>query len=88
MSSLQGGREEAAERSLPEGGGPARQAPEGSQAGGVRSCYGSDPAPSPPPDLTRQVNVTNREQRLEILDKQFLELEAHYRSVLEKVAAA
>lgn len=34
------------------------------------------------------VNVTNREQRLEILDKQFLELEAHYRSVLEKVAAA
>jgi histone acetyltransferase 1 len=34
------------------------------------------------------VNVTNREQRLEILDKQFQELEEHYRSVLEKVAAA
>ena len=32
--------------------------------------------------------MTNREQRLEILDKQFLELETNYRSVLEKVAAA
>ena len=34
------------------------------------------------------VNMTNREQRMESLDKQFLELEAHYRSVLEKIAAA
>lgn len=34
------------------------------------------------------VNVTNREQRLEILTKQFLELESHYKQVLEKVAAA
>merc|ERR1712233_123955 len=34
------------------------------------------------------VNVTNREQRLENLDKQFHELEEHYKSVLEKVAAA
>jgi histone acetyltransferase 1 len=34
------------------------------------------------------VNMTNREQRLESLDKQFLELETHYRSVLEKIAAA
>ena len=29
-----------------------------------------------------------REQRLETLDKQFQELEEHYKSVLEKVAAA
>jgi len=34
------------------------------------------------------VNVTNREQRLENLDRQFQELEEHYKSVLEKVAAA
>ena len=34
------------------------------------------------------VNITNREQRLEILEKQFLELETHYKTVLEKVAAA
>ena len=34
------------------------------------------------------VNMTNREQRMESLDKQFLELEAHFRSVLEKIAAA
>merc|ERR1712083_429477 len=34
------------------------------------------------------VNITNREQRLEILEKQFVELESHYKSVLEKVAAA
>ena len=34
------------------------------------------------------VNITNKEQRLEILDKQFSELESHYKSVLEKVAAA
>jgi len=34
------------------------------------------------------VNITNREQRLEILSKQFLELETHYKQVLEKVAAA
>jgi len=33
------------------------------------------------------VNVTNREQRLENLDKMYQELEHHYRSVLEKVAA-
>jgi len=31
------------------------------------------------------VNVTNREQRLETLERQFCELEAHYRAVLEKV---
>ena len=29
-----------------------------------------------------------REQRLENLDRQFQELEEHYKSVLEKVAAA
>jgi histone acetyltransferase 1 len=34
------------------------------------------------------VNITNREQRLEILSKQFQELETHYKQVLEKVAAA
>jgi len=34
------------------------------------------------------VNITNREQRLETLDKQFSELEAHYKTVLDKVAAA
>ena len=34
------------------------------------------------------VNITNKEQRLEILEKQFTELENHYKSVLEKVAAA
>lgn len=34
------------------------------------------------------VNITNREQRLEILEKQFVELESHYKAVLEKVAAA
>ena len=34
------------------------------------------------------VNITNKEQRLEILEKQFTELETHYKSVLEKVAAA
>jgi len=34
------------------------------------------------------VNITNKEQRLEILEKQFTELESHYKSVLEKVAAA
>jgi len=34
------------------------------------------------------VNITNKEQRLETLEKQFQELEKHYRSVLEKVAAA
>jgi len=34
------------------------------------------------------VNITNKEQRLEILEKQFGELEAHYKTVLEKVAAA
>jgi len=34
------------------------------------------------------VSITNREQRLEILGKQFTELEAHYKQVLEKVAAA
>lgn len=34
------------------------------------------------------VNVTNREQRMENLDKQFHELEEHYKSILEKVAAA
>jgi len=34
------------------------------------------------------VNITNREQRLEILEKQFVELECHYKAVLEKVAAA
>jgi len=33
------------------------------------------------------VNVTNREQRLETLDRQFQELEEHYKSVLEKVRA-
>merc|ERR1719400_1102776 len=33
------------------------------------------------------VNITNKEQRLEILEKQFTELETHYKSVLEKVAA-
>ena len=34
------------------------------------------------------VNITNKEQRLEILEKQFGELETHYKTVLEKVAAA
>lgn len=34
------------------------------------------------------VNITNREQRLETLDKQFSELEEHYKTVLDKVAAA
>jgi len=34
------------------------------------------------------VNITNKEQRLENLEKQFSELESHYKSVLEKVAAA
>ena len=34
------------------------------------------------------VNITNREQRLEILEKQFSELECHYKSVLEKVASS
>jgi histone acetyltransferase 1 len=34
------------------------------------------------------LNVTDREQRLEMLNKQFGELEEHYRKVLEKVAAA
>ena len=34
------------------------------------------------------VNITNKEQRLEQLEKQFTELETHYKSVLEKVAAA
>lgn len=34
------------------------------------------------------VNVTNREQRLENLERQFEELETHYKAVLEKVAAA
>lgn len=34
------------------------------------------------------VNITNREQRLEMLEKQFKELEAHYKSVLERVAAS
>lgn len=34
------------------------------------------------------VNVTNREQRLESLERQYGELEQHYRAVLEKVAAA
>ena len=33
-------------------------------------------------------NITNKEQRLEILEKQFTELEKHYKSVLEKVAEA
>lgn len=33
-------------------------------------------------------NITNKEQRLEILEKQFTELETHYKTVLEKVAAA
>ena len=31
------------------------------------------------------VNITNKEQRLEILEKQFTELESHYKSVLEKL---
>jgi len=34
------------------------------------------------------VNITNKEQRLEILEKQFVELENNYKAVLEKVAAA
>jgi len=34
------------------------------------------------------VSITNREQRMEILSKQFTELETHYKQVLEKVAAA
>lgn len=34
------------------------------------------------------VNITNREQRLEMLEKQFKELEAHYKSVLERVASS
>jgi len=34
------------------------------------------------------VSITNREQRMESLGKQFTELEAHYKQVLEKVAAA
>ena len=34
------------------------------------------------------VNITNKEQRLENLEKQFIELETHYKTVLEKVAAA
>ncbi|XP_023348942.1 histone acetyltransferase type B catalytic subunit [Eurytemora carolleeae] len=33
------------------------------------------------------VNITDREQRLELLEKQFTELEAHYKKILEKVAA-
>lgn len=32
--------------------------------------------------------VLGREQRLEMLEKQFVELESHYLKVLEKVAAA
>merc|ERR1719495_1071491 len=31
------------------------------------------------------VNITDREQRLEMLNKQFLELEAHYKKVLHKI---
>ena len=34
------------------------------------------------------VNITNKEQRLETLEKQFIELETHYRTVLDKIAAA
>jgi len=34
------------------------------------------------------LNVTDRDQRIEMLNKQFGELEEHYRKVLEKVAAA
>ena len=34
------------------------------------------------------VNITNKEQRLENLEKQFIELETHYKTVLEKVAVA
>merc|ERR1719354_1173295 len=34
------------------------------------------------------LNVTDRDQRIEMLNKQFCELEEHYRKVLEKVAAA
>jgi len=34
------------------------------------------------------INVTDRDQRLELLEKQFTELESHYKKVLEKVAAA
>ena len=34
------------------------------------------------------VNITNKEQRMEILTKQFEDLENDYKTVLEKVAAA
>jgi len=34
------------------------------------------------------VNITNREQRLDMLEKQFKELETHYKSVLERVAGS
>jgi len=37
---------------------------------------------------TVMINFTDREQRLEMLEKQFVELESHYLKVLEKVAAA
>ena len=33
-------------------------------------------------------NITNREQRLKVLDNQFKELEEHYLTVLERIAAA
>jgi len=34
------------------------------------------------------VNITDREQRLELLEKQFTELETHYKTILDKIAAA
>jgi len=34
------------------------------------------------------VNITDREQRLEMLNKQFTDLENHYRKVLDKISAA
>jgi histone acetyltransferase 1 len=34
------------------------------------------------------VNITGREQRLELLEKQFNEVETHYKKILEKVAAS
>ena len=38
--------------------------------------------------LNFQSYFFSREQRLELLEKQFTELEAHYKTILDKVAAA
>jgi hypothetical protein len=33
-------------------------------------------------------NITNREQRLQVLENQYKELEEHYLTILERIAAA